>query len=588
MQQAQPAPDHFDSFFELDRSELEERLKRESYFHDIETHGIRTGSMIYPDCYPPNYHLWPVFKYLGELDLVDRSCLDIGTFDGMTAFVMSELGAGHVDATCQYDLDRFRIIRALCRYKNVAYHAKTDLAMIGRTFEAAQYDVVVISAMMHHLTSPLDGLLEVRRLLKREGCLVIESIFRDKPDPALLLNTELASPVYGAPTLFIPTLTALRGMLNLAGFEIVSETRLLGGAVARETNYERVTFLARARKPSEITSRSAKAAEIHRQASKMGPVDFAVLQNDTSRASELRYRGPEGARTLNIWLDEVPTPLQPTVRVVPQDPPTMFVAAREKGFLKLVSQIPDGAFSWNDVHLLGARYPGETMPDGMTWGLKQFGNLHVLDYVRKLGLARVLEIGPGFNLYFVNHLPSWCTYVALDAAGFYDANVMGLAKAARDRAGVETIDALIGQTDGIIASGSFDTCVSVSVIEHIPASDIPAACSDMFRVLRPGGWAIHSLDASSAALAQVGKRWLTAFQDAGFRMDAGTVDTLFGGEAPESNDDPLFGEPLSIRCRFAQGYRDTIWGSPDQQPLSPASTGTILIAAQKPRYGSSH
>jgi SAM-dependent methyltransferase len=261
----------------------------------------------------------------------------------------------------------------------------------------------------------------------------------------------------------------------------------------------------------------------------------------------------------------------------------MFVTAREKSFLKLVSKIPSGAFSWNDVHLLGARYPGETMPDGMTWGLKQFGNLHVLDYVRQLGLARVLEIGPGFNLYFVHHLPSWCTYVALDAAGFYDANLMGLANAARQRAGVETIDALIGKTGGIIPSGSFDTCVSVSVIEHIPASDVSAACSDMFRVLRPGGWALHSLDVSISALPQIGKRWLTAFQDAGFRIDASTVDTCFGGEAPESNDDPVFGEPLSIRSRFAQGYRGTIWGTSDLPPLSPAPTGTILIAAQKPR-----
>ncbi|MEQ8936104.1 MAG: class I SAM-dependent methyltransferase, partial [Amphiplicatus sp.] len=405
MKDSRPDPALRDAFFDLPAAALGEKLKQEKFFHDMELGGgARTGSWVYEENYPPNYHLWPVLQYLCELDLSGKRCLDIGTFDGMTAFVMAELGATRVDATCQYDLDRFRIARAIKKYETVAYHPKTDLESISASFERAQYDLVVISAMLHHLTAPLDALLEARRLVRRDGFFILESIFVDSDAPALFLNTELDDPIYGAPTLFVPTLPALRGMLRFAGFELVSETRLLGGAAARETNHERVTFLARARKPSQVPNRPPKTAEIHSTTVKIGPVEFSALENDPAAASDIRYSGPHGDRALNIWLDRIVAPLQPQAAIKAPKVPTLFSAGRENRFFQLASNGPNDAFDWRDVYLLGARYPGETMPDGMTWGLKQFANLHVLDYVRKLGLARILEVGPGFNFYFTNHL----------------------------------------------------------------------------------------------------------------------------------------------------------------------------------------
>lgn len=570
-----------DAFFDLSQPALLERMRAEKFFHDMEIAGARTGSWVYDGGYPPNYHLWPVFQYLGELDLAGRRCLDIGAFDGMTAFVMAEHGAAHVDATCQYDLDRFRIVRALKRYARVAYHPKTDLAAIAQRFAGAQYDVAVISAMLHHLTAPLDGLLETRRLLRQGGMFILESIFLDEAAPALYLNTELDDPIYGAPTLFVPTLPALRGMLRFAGFDLLSETRLLGGRAARERNYERVTFLARAVKPSQIRGRSEKAAEIHGKSLTLGPISFPALEADESAPSTIAYAGPEGARTLNIWIDRVDAPLQPRMRAAPPDVRPMFAAARENRFLQLAAEGPNDAFTWDDVYLLGARYPGETMPDGMAWGLKQFGNLHVLDYVRRLGLSRVLEVGPGFNLYFVNHLPAWCSYVGLDASGFYDENVMAMANKAR--ANVTSIDALLGATGGVIEQDIFDACISVSVLEHVPPADVAKVCHDMFRVLRPGGWALHSIDAKASSLSKVGARWLKHLREAGFRLEDSDVESTLGGALAAPENDPPFHEPLSIRTRFAQGYRRSIWGDRTLTPSQSHST-TILVAAQKPAH----
>lgn len=572
-----------DEYFDLDPAELVEKVKKESFFHDMVLPGVRTSSWVYEGQLPPNYHLWPIFRYLKEIDLRGRDCVDIGAFDGMTTFVMAELGARRIDATCQFDLPRFRLARALRRYENVAYHPETSLKDISLTFESGSYDLAVISAMLHHLTAPLDALLEVRRVLKRDGIFLLESIFIDQDGPSLLLNSELADPVFGAPTMFVPTLSALRGMLHLAAFEIISETRLLGGGAARETNHERVTFLARARKPSKVEQRSPKAKEIHEKAPKFGGIDFSLLEQDDEEASDINYTGQAGPNTMNIWIDSVDVPLQPTSRLAPQGVRTSFIAGTENHFLGLASRMADAAFAWEDVYLLGARYPGETMPDGMSWGIKQLGNLHVLDYVKKLGLARVLEVGPGFNLYFVNHLPSWCSYVGLDAKGFYDANILGLANAARERASVETVDALLGKTDGILANETFDACISVSVLEHVPLDDISTVCDDMLRILRPGGWAVHSIDLAFDILKEGGARWLDALTNAGFRIERETIDAVLGGEAaPPKAGDQLMGEPLSIRTRFSEGYKKSIWGYP-RFPAKRAAMGTVLVAAQKPR-----
>lgn len=566
-----------DENFDLGQAKLAKLIGQREFFHDMALRdGLRTGSRVYGDSLPLNYHLWPVFNYLDEIDLGGKKCLDIGTFDGMTAFMLAELGAGEIAATCQHDLSRFRLVRAYQGYSNIEYWPEKSLTDFPSMFAPASFDIVVISAMLHHLTSPLDALLEARRLLRRGGLLVCESIAHDLDEPALLLNTEQDDPVFGAPTLFVPTVSALRGMLKLASFETLSETRLLGGGEARETNHERTTFLARAVKPSEISGRSAKTGEIHSKSPKIGAIDFDVWESDAPETPAVVYRGPAGARQLNIWLDDCDMPLCPKTDKNNLASATRFAVGLETDFLSLARKYPDDAFTWKDIYLLGARYPAETMPDGMAWGLKQLGNLHVLDYVRRLGLARIAEIGPGFNFYFPNHLPSWCDYTGLDAPGFYDSDMLSLAN--RERAGVKMEEGLLGLGKNKLPSGAFDACISVSVLEHIPEADITSACADMFRILRPGGWALHSIDLPTSVLPQAFEQWLAALKEAGFLIDP--RKTVAPAQTKAGQKDLVMYEPLSIRARFFGKYKDTIW----KKTSTAASNGqfaTILTAAQK-------
>ena len=568
-----------DEYFDIDRAKLAELIGQREFFHDMSLRdGVRTGSKVYGDTLPPNYHLWPVFNYLGEIDLSGAKCLDIGTFDGMTAFMFTELGARDVSATCQHDLNRFRLARAWQGYSNIDYWPKTSLADFPGIFAASSFDVVVISAMLHHLTAPLDALLEVRRLLRHGGLFVIESIALDRDEPALFLNTELEDPVYGAPTLFAPSIGALRGMLKLASYEILSETRLLGGAQARETNYGRMTFLARAVKPSEVSGRTDKTVEIHAKSPKIGAIDFDIWENDAAHAAPVAYRGPAGCRRMNIWLDTCDLPLCPRAEGKKLDSSTKFSVGLESDFLSLAQTHVDGAISWKDVYLLGARYPAETMPEGMAWGLKQLGNLHILDYVLRLGLARVVEIGPGFNFYFPNHLPSWCDYTGLDAPGFYDDSMLALAN--RGRANVKMENGLLGAGKNNLKAGAYDACVSVSVLEHVPPDEVISVCADMFRVLRPGGWALHSIDLPTSTLPQAFSEWLEALLKAGFIIDPKKISAP--ARAKAGDKDVVLYEPFSIRARFYGKYKESVWKK-NSAGAKNGQFATILTAAYKPQ-----
>jgi len=567
----------YDQFTNESRERLTELIKQERYFHDMQLGGIRTGSWVYPDEMPPNYHLAPLFRYISELDLKNSRCLDIGTYDGMTAFVLAELGAKHIDATCQYDLDRFRLVRALQNYENISYFPMTDLKTIEDIFGNATFDAVLISAMLHHLTSPLDAILEARRLLKHHGYLIIESIILKGATPALMLNTEIEDPLYGVPTIWLPTESSLMGMLKLAGFEIVSHTKLLGGEAAREQNHGRLTILARAVKPSMVPNRTDKTTEIHNRVHYIGNLDIKTLEAEED-LSGITHTGTPGPRHFNIWQESPQVPLQPAWAPAPGNFVTKFSLAHESDFRKLVAAHPDDMFMPEDIFLLAARYPGEVMPEGMAWSLKQIGNLHILNYVNKYGLRKVLEIGAGFNFYFFNHLPNWADYATLDDAGFYDQNL--ILQAINHRKPSRAIQGMLGQFSPDIADGEFDTCISVSVLEHVPEAQIAEVCRDMFRVLTPGGWALHSIDLPISHVERRGRKWLNEMRKAGFIIELDKQqDTLL--DKRDNANDGFFYEPLSISMRFYGGYKKSIW-SKNLEAVPASRFVTILVAAYKP------
>jgi 2-polyprenyl-3-methyl-5-hydroxy-6-metoxy-1,4-benzoquinol methylase len=565
------APERFtDSFAGLSRDALKSEADKHRWFHDFEFGDYRTRSVVYPEHMPANYHLLPIFHLLEQSRLQDARVLDIGTYDGLTALSAAAAGAARVDATCQFDLDRFRIARALSGVRNLAYFPGYDLRAIEAEAPREAYDIVIASAMMHHLTSPLDLFLLARQLLKRGGELIVESLIVPDCSTGLTLNTLRDKPVYGAPTLWLPSVAALEGMLDLACFDLAETLKLTGGRTLREPNYDRLTIRARAGAPKPDAA-NAKLAEFHGKLDSYGGLDLAALRKE-SRAEPV---APARHSLFSIWHDRARAPLHPEDPPKSPPSPSSLRAASVTDFQGLKTRHPEGEITWSDVSLLALNYPGEQMPEGMAWGLKQCGYLFVLDTIERLGLKRVLELGTGFNAYLENKLDPLIELDSVDSPGFYKPEVFDAIRAAPRRG--QYFEGLLGQTDAI-TEGEYDACVSVSALEHVPDTEIDTVARHLFDVVRPGGWSIHSIDARIGRYDAVAQRWHSALTSAGFRLpDSQTTGLL---DAAMEDGGPLL-ESNSVLFRFHFGYQPDKWGRGLARPKVETS-GTLLVCAHRP------
>ena len=386
------------------------------------------------------------------------------------------------------------------------------------------------------------------------------------------LNTALDDPVYGCPTIWISSPEGIKEILRLAGFNPVAEIHLIGGKPARETNYDRITLLAQAVTRETITSRTKKLIEFHNKIQTIGGYNYLDFENPELEQSILStVQLPNTHRYLNIWSHPPKEQLQPIWQEQEIERATVFKIGENSDFCRLVERNPDGAFTVEDLRYLPSKYPGQCMPEGMRWGLKQLGNLHILDFIKTWGLVDVLEIGPGFNLYFPNHLPEYCCYTGIDDEGFYDLSLLKDADVGSVRR--NRVTGLLGKGNHGLKPNSFDACISVSVLEHVPAADIEALCNEMYELLRPGGWALHSIDVSEHQIQEKHFLWFQALSNAGFLLKDVQYPTS------ESGFSMALTEPNSIVMTFWDGLRPSIWDG--RRLKSRGHELTLLVAVRK-------
>jgi 2-polyprenyl-3-methyl-5-hydroxy-6-metoxy-1,4-benzoquinol methylase len=560
-----------DSFQKLPRQKLIEMARNKRWFHDFQFPDYRTGSIVYPEDIPANYHLLPIFDLLSRIKLDGANVLDIGTYDGLCAISAAASRAKHVDATCQFDLDRFRIARALSGVDNLAYHPNCDLRDIETEAPGAHYDIIIASAMMHHLTSPIELFFTSRKLLKAGGELIVESLIVPDSKIGLTLNTLREDPVFGVPTLWLPSIQALLGMLELSCFDVCEVINLTGGRALREPNYDRVTVRAHASTPKTKSS-NTKLAEFHSKLDIYSGLDFDELRNQSESGKSNAQ--PPTQRIISIWKDRPKAPFHPSVPLKrPPAPPSLRVAGI-RDFQNFKTRWPDSDLSWDDVSLLALNYPGEQMPEGMRWGLKQCGYLFVLDAIENLGATNVLELGPGFNTYLENKLRPQIKLDSIDSPGFYKPEVFNAIKSIPRRGSY--FQGLLGHSS-LLPSEHYDACVSVSALEHVPYSEINKIAEHLFTVVRPGGWSIHSIDARVTDLDKTATRWYDALSRAGFELPDVQTENLFIGTLKQGG--PLL-ESNPILFRFHYGYQKDLWAR-DQRSANIETSGTLLVCAQR-------
>lgn len=123
------------------------------------------------------------------------------------------------------------------------------------------------------------------------------------------------------------------------------------------------------------------------------------------------------------------------------------------------------------------------------WGMKHVQDAWVLSKLIGVTGKSILEVGGGHTR-LMRCLDASNRMVNLDKLEGLD----GGPKAPPPVVGVENVVANLGDFHPDVKDGSFDYVVSISVMEHIPATAYPAYWEDHARVLKRGGAGIHAID----------------------------------------------------------------------------------------------
>lgn len=287
----------------------QDELRELSWFHGIDFgEGLSVEGRI-PKSMPQNYSLFGIYSFLEHIDPQGQRVIDIGTMDGLMAFILKSMGAAPVVATDLFDRRQFRLAREVLGYENeVEYHAKLDISHMVQRFGESTFDLAVFSGVLYHLLSPLESLLISRQLLRRNGLLLLETCYdRGSTEPTLRFNMgEISAPIDEPTTFFLPTLSALLAMLRTASFDPLAAIQLRSGAA-------RVSVVARAVRPSEV--RNKTALQRRHDSYVDTPNHFAFgdrfhkLERGREMPSTIRYTGPESfSEELDIltYLPRVP------------------------------------------------------------------------------------------------------------------------------------------------------------------------------------------------------------------------------------------------------------------------------------------
>jgi len=273
-----------------------------NWFHAIDF-GNATSQGRFPANIPPNYTLYSVFEFLKDISVEGQTCLDLGTMDGLVAFMLKKKKAGRVVASCQHDRPQFRYGCKVLGYEDIEYLPGLDLSQMQERFGKGSFDLVVMAGVIYHLLDPLNAIAIARKLLKKNGLLLLETAYTAGDQPALILNTETPTPLQEVMTYWLPTKSAVNGMLKFATFDV------LGSAASFKSG--RIGFLARASKPSEVKNRTPQLANTQANALWTGILNFKAMETGTGPCSSIEYRGQGGDSSIDIYTFQSDLPFQP-------------------------------------------------------------------------------------------------------------------------------------------------------------------------------------------------------------------------------------------------------------------------------------
>jgi 2-polyprenyl-3-methyl-5-hydroxy-6-metoxy-1,4-benzoquinol methylase len=199
--------------------------QQQSWFHAIDLGQGRVTAGRFDPATPPNYTLFGFFDLIRHIDLSRACCFDIGTMDGLSAFVLAGLGARRVVACDLADRETFRWARAQLGYDRIEYRTPVSAHDLPQHVGDERADLIVMAGVLYHVHDPLSVLVSLRQSLRREGLLIVETIFQpNEPSPQMVFNPcdTSAGHIPHTNVYWRPSKAALHGMLELSGFEVMA------------------------------------------------------------------------------------------------------------------------------------------------------------------------------------------------------------------------------------------------------------------------------------------------------------------------------------------------------------------------------
>ncbi|CAH2029935.1 class I SAM-dependent methyltransferase [Trichlorobacter ammonificans] len=255
-----------------------------NWFHAIDFGNGTTTPGRFTEKTPPNWTLYGVLALLEQITLPGMSCLDIGTMDGLISLILKAGGASRVVATDVLNRPTFEIAREISG-QDIEYYPDIHINDLPQTPVNSSYDLITFSGVLYHLYDPLGGIATCRKLIARNGLLILET--ETTVGSTADMKFTPAYNEYPEPyTYWQPTIPCLLEMLKFCCFEPTVLIKTL----------HRTTVLATAVLPAQVSNRTDRMIKTHQETRGLGPyLNFKLLASDLCRISNIEYTGHCGS-----------------------------------------------------------------------------------------------------------------------------------------------------------------------------------------------------------------------------------------------------------------------------------------------------
>lgn len=208
-------------------------------------HGINFGSyQSKGHLSPENWSLYGILNFMEHINFQNLNVLDVGTMDGLAAFIAEREGAAYVAATDLYNRKTFHLAKQALQSR-VDYSPHTSVEHLIGKYGRARFDVVIMGGLLYHVLSPLRTMLIARSLLKTGGILLLETVSANRADAVLVWN--LSDPIMDEYTTYL--VASPRALLGMSRFTLFDTLQTASAATTKTSTYVRYSLMARAVAP---------------------------------------------------------------------------------------------------------------------------------------------------------------------------------------------------------------------------------------------------------------------------------------------------------------------------------------------------